>query len=533
MADNEAPSPTDPLLGRAQDTHPATTTENRRNKHRKIIAITFASAFVLLLVATVGGIWVAKRKGRNGGSGKRNVILMVSDGFGPASETLARQYYQYTENVPFDTKLPLDTILVGSSRTQSSDSFVTDSAAGATAFACGIKTYNGAIAVNTEQKPCGTVLEAAKEQGYLTGMVVTSRITHATPACFASHSDSRNLEDDIALDEIGNYTLGRRADLMFGGGSCFFRPKLDTRSCRADSIDAFAIARDIGWHVGAQDRTLFDALDPTSIPLPYLNLFADDHMAYEIDRDHTLEPSLKEMAEKALDILTYASKDTKGFFLMIEGSRIDMAAHNNDPAAHIHEILAYQETIKTVKKYVAEHPDTVMISVSDHETGGLSVGRQLDPHQYPVYDWNPKALVGAKKSIEVLTPQIASFPERKLPLRRIWVNNTILANTLGVHDATLEEIDSLAVRGTAEVDILMSLGEILSRRAGLGWATHGHSAVDVNLYAYGLNADQLRGNHENTEIGKFIIRQLELDVEKITAKLNRRQEAIHGHEEGV
>ncbi|KAI8919304.1 alkaline phosphatase [Powellomyces hirtus] len=519
MPDHEEATASDPLLGRIDEQDRAAATRKRR---RKVILATFASAVVLLSAFTVAGILFTKKASNNGG--KPNVILMISDGFGPASETLARNYYQYTHDVPAGTQLPLDTILVGASRTRSSDSFVTDSAAGATAFACGIKTLNGAIAVSPGLKPCGTVLEAAKEQGYLTGMVVTSRITHATPACFASHANNRVLEDDIALHEIGNYTLGRRVDLMFGGGSCFFKPNSEAGSCRSDDIDAYAMAKDIGWHVASDDRTLFDALDPASVSLPLLNLFSGDHMAYEIDRDEKSEPSLKEMALKALDILTLSEKKSKGFFLMIEGSRIDMAAHNNDPATHVREILAYQQTIEAVKKFVDENPGTIMISVSDHETGGLSVGRQLDPNQYPVYNWNPDALTRVQRSTESIAPLLIAHDQRTL---RKYITQTVFPTWLDIHNATSAEIDSVVDLATAtdsdrQIERLSALlGELSSRRAGLGWATQGHSAVDVNLYAYGHNADQLRGNHENTEIGDFIIRHMGLDVGAITTKLTR------------
>ena len=101
---------------------------------------------------------------------------------------------------------------------------ITDSAAGATAFACGIKTYNGAIATDPLHRACGTVLEAAKRQGYLTGMVVTAKITDATPACFASHVVDRGYENTIAEQLIGNSPLNRTVDLMFGGTSLAVRP---------------------------------------------------------------------------------------------------------------------------------------------------------------------------------------------------------------------------------------------------------------------------------------------------------------------
>ncbi|KAJ3162333.1 hypothetical protein HDU86_004813 [Geranomyces michiganensis] len=493
MADHSNGAEAEPLLGRVAE-------EDRQRavaRKRRVILATFLTALVLLAAFTAAGILVAKRNSKKGenhvfaaydprmlsqlltvlsgsaGRGRPNVILMISDGFGPASETLARNYYQFTHDVP-----------------------------------------------NPEQKPCGTVLEAAKEKGYLTGMIVTSRITHATPACFASHADSRALEDDIALHEIGNYTLGRRVDLMFGGGACYFKPNTDPTSCRSDDINAYALAKELGWHVASSDRTLFDALDPASVSLPLLNLFANDHMSYEIDRDSSVQPSLKEMTIKALDILTLSERDSKGFFLMIEGSRIDMAAHDNDPAAHVREILAYNEAVDAVKDFVDRNPDTVLISVSDHETGGLSVGLQLDPHSYPDYFWNPEALVKVKRSIEIIAPEITNFtgpPEA----RTAFVKNTVFADWLAIPDATEAEIKAAAQAGAPYEEVVAVLGLALSRRAGLGWATHGHSAVDVNLYAYGRNAHELRGNHENTDIGQFIVKQMGLALEPVTAQLAR------------
>ncbi|KAJ3011707.1 UNVERIFIED_CONTAM: hypothetical protein HDU68_001572, partial [Siphonaria sp. JEL0065] len=279
-----------------------------------------------------------------------NVIILVSDGFGPASQTLARNYNAYIKNLGPEALLPLDHILVGSSRTRSSSSFVTDSAAGATAFSCALKSYNGAIGVNPDGIPCGTVLEAAKLRGYLTGLVATSRITHATPGSFSAHVIDREMEDEIAVQQIGNYSLGRMVDLAFGGGACHFKPQTggNMDSCRLDEKDLLQWGRDkFGWNfVDSVDAFRGLAVD---VRLPILGLLTPDHMSYEIDRDPTKEPSLKEMALKALDILSHATKKTrKGFFIMIEGSRIDMAAHSNDPASHVQEILAYNEMIQSV-----------------------------------------------------------------------------------------------------------------------------------------------------------------------------------------
>lgn len=140
--------------------------------------------------------------------GKRNVVFMVSDGMGPSSLSLTRSFMQHSAGKPWGEMLTLDKNFIGTSRTRSSSSLVTDSAAGATAFSCGLKSYNGAISVLPDGSPCGTVLEAAKLAGYKTGLVVTTRLTDATPACFSAHVNLRSEEDRIAEQQLGDYPLG-------------------------------------------------------------------------------------------------------------------------------------------------------------------------------------------------------------------------------------------------------------------------------------------------------------------------------------
>ncbi|KAI7862119.1 alkaline-phosphatase-like protein [Spinellus fusiger] len=453
----------------------------------------------------------------------RNVIMMVSDGFGPASQTYARQYHSWREGLDRKAMLPLDTILVGSSRTQSSSSMITDSAAGATAFACAQKSYNGAIGVDSDGAPCGTVLESAKVQhNMLTGLVVTSRITHATPASFSAHVPGRESENNIALQQIGYNPLGRTVDLMLGGGACEFTSNLTENSCRLDTRDVFNEAKDVfGWTV-QKTRAEFDTLTPESTTLPLMGLYAPDHLSYEIDRDANSQPSLKEMAKKALGILKHASeKQGTGFFLMIEGSRIDMAAHTNDPAAHVHEIYEYNLVIQAVKDFIDANPNTVLISTSDHETGGFTIGRQIGK-AYPEYKWNPEVIQRVHNSSEALAriwkKEIENHPDPD------FLTHVILKEGLGITDATKDELERLnAWKGSNKLneELAYDLTDMVSRRALLGWATHGHTAVDVNLYAYGLDSDKLRGNHENTDIGDFIVDFLNLDLNDVTHRLKR------------
>jgi len=301
---------------------------------------------------------------------------MVSDGMGPASLALTRSFRQLADGLPIDDTLTLDRHFWGTSRTRSSNSLVTDSAAGATAFSCGSKSYNGAIATLPDFTPCGTVLEAAKRAGYATGLVVTTDITDATPACFASHVNFRVQNDEIALQEIGQGPLGRVVDLMLGGGRCHFLPNSSAESCRQDGVDVIDMARQSGWTY-VDDRAGFDALQQgRNLTLPTLALLAGGDFPYEIDRRmvNHVYPSLSEMTTTALEALELATQDgDKGFFLMIEGSLIDHAGHQNDPAAQVHEVLEYDKAFRTVVDFIGRsESEVVLVATSDHETGGLS-----------------------------------------------------------------------------------------------------------------------------------------------------------------
>lgn len=415
--------------------------------------------------------------------GKRNLIFMVSDGMGPASLSLTRSFRQYTDNLPINDTLILDRHLIGSSRTRSSSSLITDSAAGATAFSCAQKSYNGAISVLPGHTPCGTVLEAAKLAGYMTGLVVTTRITDATPACFAAHANHRKYEDLIAEHEIGNYPLGRVVDLMLGGGRCHFLPNTTEGSCRADDKDVVNLARANGFSY-IDNRAGFDALNKgDNAALPLLGLFAPGDIPYEIDRRHQddIYPSLEETTRTALRTLSKATEDSdRGFFIMIEGSRIDHAGHGNDPAAQVHEVLAYDRAFAAVLEFIEnEETPTVVVSTSDHETGGLSVARQLT-ETYPEYRWYPEVLAKANHSSEYLAARIedilSSGNATSDSSLRSHIKHELIEKGLGITDISDKEIDRL-VKSYNDPNTGPNLvfADIISRRAQVGWSTHGHS----------------------------------------------------------
>lgn len=397
-------------------------------------------------------------------------------GMGPTSLELTRAFMQHNKHLSWDHTLTLDDNLIGSSRTRSSSSLVTDSAAGATAFGCALKSYNGAIAVDPEGKPCGTVLEAAKLAGYHTGLVVTTRITDATPACFSAHVHLRSEEDLIAQHQIGDGPLGRVVDLILGGGRCHFLPNSTEGSCRADDRDLVKEAQNkYGWASYASDRKQFDDLKKgQNTKLPLLGLFADRDIPYEIDRQNEEYPSLSQMAETALNVLTQATKDTEqGFFLMVEGSRIDHAGHGNDPAAQVREVLEYDRTFKYILEWVQKN-NAVLVSTSDHETGGLSAARQLHP-TYPEYLWFPEVLANTSHSSEYVAAKFDAFDGSDMEAKKLL--RTLVTDDLGINDASVDEMD--VVMKARGLGTAYHFADMVSRRAQIGWSTHGHSAVDV------------------------------------------------------
>ncbi|KAL9597000.1 MAG: hypothetical protein Q9219_005426 [cf. Caloplaca sp. 3 TL-2023] len=515
-----------------------------------------------------GGGW---KNGRP--TGKRNLIFMVSDGMGPTSLSLTRTFRQTVTGLPVDDVLVLDDHLIGTSRTRSTSSLITDSAAGATAFSCGQKSYNGAISVLPNRDPCATVLEAAKRAGYMTGLVVTTRITDATPACFAAHVNHREEEDRIAEQEVGEHPLGRVLDLMLGGGRCHFLPNTTDNSCRNDDRDIVELAKKNGFSY-IDNRKGFDGLNfGTNVKLPLLGLFADTDIPYEIDRRNMNDvyPSLDEMARTALEALKSATEDSdKGFFLMIEGSRIDHAGHGNDPVAQVHEVLAYDTAFTSVMEFLdRDDVEGVLVGTSDHETGGLATARQLHD-EYPEYHWFPAVLANASRSAENLAYQLRDHVAGKhlspldtgikSPPRarsddatttnddgventkdtkneeeeedlKHYIRTTLLSHNLGIQDASPAELDRLAHFSTDPWPASYIFADMISRRAQVGWTTHGHSAVDVNIYASDAEqASPLRGNRENTDVGRFLREYLDLGEE--VEKVGRELREWKGKEEG-
>lgn len=304
----------------------------------------------------------------------RNIILFIGDGMGQAHIDAARIY-----KLGSSGRLGLDALPEGgSSRTYSTSHFVTDSAAGATALACGAKTYNGAIGVTDPaidpthtSRPLRNITQLALASGKAVGLVSTARVTHATPACFYAHQSSRGDESGIA-DQITSSGLS----LLLGGGRMYFHgatwhdPEDSvTTGARTDGRDMAAELAAGGWTV-VQSRGELLALDPAQTGQRVLGLFSASYMQYEQDRpgDVLGEPSLAEMTEYAIRAL---QGDPQGYFIMIEAGRIDHASHANDAGRMVKDVLALDEAVTRARGLASA--DTLVVVVADHETGGLAL----------------------------------------------------------------------------------------------------------------------------------------------------------------
>jgi alkaline phosphatase len=427
----------------------------------------------------------------------KNVVFFISDGCGPASFGLAREFQKSTGGAP---SLFLDSFNKASVATFASNHRITDSAASATAYSCAIKTYNGSIGMDVNQQPVESVLEAAERAGYQTALISTARITHATPAAFSSHVINRNMEA-----EIGSQQIGKGIEILMGGGSSFYLP-VEQGGLRKDGRNLFEEAKRAGYSQASSRTEMMAATE-----LPLLALFTSGHMAYEIDRNPVQEPSLAEMTVKALELL---SNSNKPFFIMIEAGRIDHAGHANDTAAHIHDVLAYDDAMKAAVEYAQKDKQTLVIGTSDHETGGLTLGAQWG--QLSGYTYDPSRLKDVTSSIEKFLID-AQFTTAANDLDAAnWIE-TESDKRFGLRSELFQTAVKKIVQyrivagdSAAYSHLRIMLMDSTARMARVGWSTGNHTSVDVPLFAYGPGSERYSGTMDNTAVGESLFKALGL-----------------------
>lgn len=278
----------------------------------------------------------------------KNIVLLIGDGMG-ISQISAGLYAN--NNTLFLEKFPI----TGLMKTHAADNLITDSAAGATAFASGVKTYNGAIGVNRDTLPVQTIVEQAEIRGLATGLISTASIVHATPAAFYAHQESRKYYEEIAAD-----LLLTEIDLFIGGGYKYFTNR------KNDSRNLYKELQSKGYALSDYTQGPLSALEFS--PGQNLGYFTaeEEPVSLEEGRNYLVEAS-----QKALPFLDQRSK--KGFFLMIEGAQIDWGGHDNNTEYIISEMIEFDQAIGKVLEFAQEDGQTLVIVTADHETGGFSI----------------------------------------------------------------------------------------------------------------------------------------------------------------
>ena len=419
------------------------------------------------------------------------VFYFIGDGMA-ASQRQVAEYFLQHETGDADARLVMNTLPVsGIYTSHSSSSLVTDSAAAATALATGVKTKNGVLGMDPQGKPLTTLLESAAEKGMRTGLITTTSLTHATPAAFVAKSASRYNANGIALDYVK-----APVDFFAGGGYRNFtgsdyngprRP--DGRNLIAEyetqgfdtfvgpaSVDAFLS------YEGNKDSKVFAALTPGGMP-------------FEIDRVRTRNvPSLAEMTYKGIEVL---SQSEDGFFMMVEGGRIDQAAHARDLAATIHDTLAFDAAIAKAVEFYKKHPqETLIVVTGDHETGGMGLGfgkryfmrmDKISNAQISVSDSLQRKYKGDRKAFYELIAREFKMTDLTAEER------AEIETAMDVADAGKSKTKKAKAIYGGYDPVAIAVTHIQSRRCGVYWTSFAHTGTLVPLSAMGKGAEQMTG----------------------------------------
>ncbi|TGB02400.1 alkaline phosphatase [Halobacillus salinus] len=402
-----------------------------------------------------------------------NVIFMIGDGMGPAYTTGYRHMADSDQSNTLLDPTVFDEYLVGMQTTHPDDPVedITDSAAAATAMASGIKTYNGAIGVDNDESEAETIIERAVKSNKSTGIVATSQINHATPAAYGSHDASRKNYDAIANDYFDNMIDGEHVfDVMLGGGTNYYDrdDRNLTEEFQNDGYD----------YVTSREEMMASDADQV------LGLFAPVGLPKMIDRtDET--PSLEEMTTTAIEKL---ERDEDGFFLMVEGSQIDWAGHDNDVVGAMSEMEDFAQAFEAVMEYARKDEHTLVITTADHSTGGLSIGARGP------YEFDPAPIKAAKRTPDWMSEQIASGEDAQSILEQ-YIDFDLTEDEL----QSVLDAEKNAKEGEVQGDVDAAIERIFDVRSGTGWTSSGHTAVDVPVYAFGPGSDQFAGLIDNTD----------------------------------
>ncbi len=436
------------------------------------------------------------------------VFLFIGDGMAMSQITSAEVFSTARASKDIDvtrlgfTKFPT----AGLTTTHDAGTFITDSASAGTAIASGKKTLSGVINmdVNRTQK-FKTIAEYAKEAGKKVGIVSTVTLNHATPASFYSKVPSRGDMYDIAV-QLANSNFD-----YYAGGS------IDQRTGKnKDQKDAVEIAKENGFTY-IDTKAGFDGLKAGGGKVIAISERLQDSgsMPYSIDRERG-ELSLADFTKKGIELLD----NPNGFFMMVEGGKIDWAGHANDAGAVIHDVLAFDEAIKTAVEFAQKHPaETLIVVTGDHETGGMAIG--FAGTQYDTFF--DKIALQTRSFVafdeEVLKPYKENTPAANAKLADlipaikesfgIDFNSLTNVQKEQVEFAFQRSMGNEQIRSFAEDQYLLyggyepltvKLTQVMNQTAGIGWTSYAHTGVPVSTFASGVHGEIFGSYYDNTDI---------------------------------
>ena len=357
------------------------------------------SVFLVLVLYSCSSSKIAEQKNK-----PKNVILLISDGTGLSQISTA---FFFKDSKPNYTRFEN----IGLINTSAATHEITDSAAGATAFSCGVKTFNSSIGMANDSTAVETIVEIASSKNIKTGLIATSTITHATPASFYGHQINRGMYDEIAVD-----LLGGKVDFFAGGGLKFFNNRKDKRNLIAE-------------------LTLKNYKIDTTALGTFAQIKSNQKVGYLLAKDALpkMSEGRGEFLSDATDLaIKFLSKDNAPFFIMTEGSQIDWGGHENDAPYLIAELIDFDNLIGKVLDYAEKDGNTLVVVTSDHETGGFTLSAQKkkrkDGSEYSDY-----SKVGTSFSTgghsATLIPVFAYGPGSEL-FRGVYENNEIFHKIL-------------------------------------------------------------------------------------------------------
>ncbi len=466
---------------------------------------------------------------RNNGEIKpvKNVILLIPDGTSTSVLSVVRWFRECQNPQESTARLASDPYLCGLVRQACSDAPVAASPAAMTSFMTGYRVQNSNLSVypagnegqdlfnvnaDSTWQPLATVMEAAKILGHKsTGLVVTVTATHATPAATSSHVVSRSDNFNIIRQMASN-----GVDVVFGGG------------CKYVDEDVKSIFKDKGINYIEKNVSAFRSLDDA----PAWALFAEKDMDFDLDRDTLAEPSLVEMTNKAISLL---SKDKNGFFLMVEGSKVDYAAHSNDPLGIISEYEAFDKAVAAAIDFAKKDGNTTVIVVPDHGNSAMTIGdRNYAGYYKKGLDSAFVMLPKYKGTAVALSDKIEKCAPGEV--------RSIFKEFTGIDLSETEEKNIMDMRHCIESDymnvsfsgnIMKVVTNILNAHTHIGYANGSHTSEDVFLAVYNPNGQRPEGFVEGTELAKYMVDVMGIGttLDGLTSDIYVRSDVLFdGHE---